>query len=175
MCVCVCVRVHPDASNFQVEEELGMTDDGTVTSKALVDFYVNDDKMHTEWRKKANAIEKEAKAEAEGMSLEWPEGMRQRITYVVLAPLTYPLAYTIPNCRNPKWQKWFLLSFIISIIWIGAYSYLMVWWATIFGKVTGIPNNVMGLTILAAGTSVPDLLSSVVVSKRGNGDMVSQS
>ena len=47
----------------------------------------------------------------------------------------------------------------------------MVWWATVFGIVTGIPSNVMGLTILAAGTSVPDLLSSVVVSKRGNGDM----
>merc|ERR1712196_710853 len=30
---------------------------------------------------------------------------------------------------------------------------------------------VMGLTILAAGTSVPDLLSSVIVAKQGEGDM----
>jgi sodium/potassium/calcium exchanger 2 len=29
----------------------------------------------------------------------------------------------------------------------------------------------MGLTILAAGTSVPDLLSSVIVAKQGLGDM----
>jgi sodium/potassium/calcium exchanger 2 len=29
----------------------------------------------------------------------------------------------------------------------------------------------MGLTILAAGTSVPDLLSSVIVAKQGHGDM----
>ena len=29
----------------------------------------------------------------------------------------------------------------------------------------------MGLTVLAAGTSVPDLLSSVIVARRGNGDM----
>ncbi len=29
----------------------------------------------------------------------------------------------------------------------------------------------MGLTILAAGTSVPDLLTSVIVAKQGFGDM----
>ena len=29
----------------------------------------------------------------------------------------------------------------------------------------------MGLTFLAAGTSVPDLLSSVIVAKQGKGDM----
>merc|ERR1712080_561862 len=47
----------------------------------------------------------------------------------------------------------------------------MVWWATIFGKVVGISDAVMGLTILAAGTSVPDLLTSVIVAKQGHGDM----
>ena len=30
---------------------------------------------------------------------------------------------------------------------------------------------IMGLTVLAAGTSVPDLLSSVIVARRGSGDM----
>jgi len=35
----------------------------------------------------------------------------------------------------------------------------------------GIPQVVMGLTFLAAGTSVPDLLSSVIVAKQGEGDM----
>jgi len=155
----------------RVQEELGITEDNTITAKALVEFYVNDDNLHTSWRKNASGLEKEAKAEAEGMSLAWPEGARQRVTYIILAPIMYTLAYTVPNCRNPKWQKWFMVSFVVSIIWIAAYSYLMVWWATVFGIVTGIPSNVMGLTILAAGTSVPDLLSSVVVSKRGNGDM----
>merc|ERR1712080_751787 len=47
----------------------------------------------------------------------------------------------------------------------------MVWWATIFGKVVGISDAVMGLTVLAAGTSVPDLLTSVIVAKQGKGDM----
>ena len=45
------------------------------------------------------------------------------------------------------------------------------WWATTIGTVTGIPDTVMGLTFLAAGTSVPDLLSSVIVARQGLGDM----
>lgn len=31
--------------------------------------------------------------------------------------------------------------------------------------------QVMGLTILAAGTSIPDLITSVIVAKKGFGDM----
>merc|ERR1712188_162164 len=42
---------------------------------------------------------------------------------------------------------------------------------TIFGDTLGIPDVVMGLTILAAGTSIPDLLSSYIVAKQGEGDM----
>jgi len=47
----------------------------------------------------------------------------------------------------------------------------MVDWAETIGNTIGIPAVIMGLTILAAGTSVPDLLSSVIVARRGNGDM----
>ena len=60
---------------------------------------------------------------------------------------------------------------MISIGWIGAMSYWMVIWAEIIGNSAGIPVNVMGLTILAAGTSVPDLLSSVIVMRQNEGDM----
>jgi len=35
----------------------------------------------------------------------------------------------------------------------------------------GIPNIIMGLTFLAAGTSIPDAASSVAVAKLGEGDM----
>ena len=54
---------------------------------------------------------------------------------------------------------------------VGVYSYLMVWWATEVGCAFGIPDAVMGLTFLAAGTSVPDLLTSVIVARQGKGDM----
>ena len=47
----------------------------------------------------------------------------------------------------------------------------MVWMAEVIGKVIGIDTSVMGLTFLAAGTSVPDLITSVIVAKKGFGDM----
>lgn len=39
------------------------------------------------------------------------------------------------------------------------------------GLVLGIPSQIMGLTILAIGTSVPDLLESIIVTRDGKGDM----
>lgn len=44
-------------------------------------------------------------------------------------------------------------------------------WAEIIGHTIGIPSVIMGLTLLAAGTSVPDLLTSVIVARMGEGDM----
>jgi len=56
-------------------------------------------------------------------------------------------------------------------VYIAFFSYLMVWWATVLGLLFGIPIEVMGLTILAIGTSVPDLLESIIVTRDGKGDM----
>ena len=64
-----------------------------------------------------------------------------------------------------------MVTFIGSILWIAVFSYLMVWWATVTGDTVGIPPEVMGLTFLAAGTSIPDLITSVIVARKGFGDM----
>lgn len=39
------------------------------------------------------------------------------------------------------------------------------------GDTAHIPSEVMGLTFLAAGTSIPDLITSVIVARKGFGDM----
>ena len=56
---------------------------------------------------------------------------------------------------------------------VGVLSFFMVECAEIFGATVGAPDVVMGLTILAAGTSVPDLLSSVIVARQVFGCIVS--
>ena len=68
-------------------------------------------------------------------------------------------------------KKFFVVTFVGSILWIAVFSYLMVWWAGVTGETIGIPPAVMGLTFLAAGTSVPDLITSVLVAQKGKGDM----
>ena len=81
------------------------------------------------------------------------------------------LMSVIPDVRRPRYRNLYAVTFLLSIFFIGCYSYLMVWWATTIGEVFGIPTTVMGLTFLAAGTSIPDLLTSVIVAKQGEGDM----
>ncbi|KOB75226.1 Sodium/calcium exchanger protein, partial [Operophtera brumata] len=61
----------------------------------------------------------------------------------------------------------FPITFIGSIVWIAFFSYLMVWWANVAGATAMVPPEVMGLTLLAAGTSVPDLITSVIVARKG--------
>ncbi|CAB1338881.1 unnamed protein product, partial [Coregonus sp. 'balchen'] len=83
----------------------------------------------------------------------------------------FPLWLTVPDVRNPASRKYFALTFIGSITWIAVFSYLMVWWAHQVGETIGISEEIMGLTILAAGTSIPDLITSVIVARKGLGDM----
>merc|ERR1712038_781915 len=95
------------------------------------------------------------------------------IKYLFLLPIVATLTLTIPDVRRPGMAKgcWCYFSFVIAIAWIGIYSYFMVGWAEIIGNTIGIDSFIMGLTFLAAGTSVPDLLSSVIVARMGEGDM----
>lgn len=105
------------------------------------------------------------------MDLEWPSTLSKQISYLILAPLTFFLYYTIPDVRREGWKGYYALTFFLSIASIGFFSYFMVWWVTLVGDTIGIPSQVMGLTVLAIGTSVPDLLESVIVAKQGKGDM----
>ncbi|XP_041444130.1 sodium/potassium/calcium exchanger 1 isoform X2 [Xenopus laevis] len=107
----------------------------------------------------------------EPLSLEWPENKRKQITYLFLLPIIFPLWLTLPDVRSQKYRKYFHLTFLGSIMWIAVFSYLMVWWAHQVGETIGISEEIMGLTILAAGTSIPDLITSVIVARKGLGDM----
>jgi len=132
----------------------------------------------SDWYEKSIIFEKQKKRVEEDMegaceSLKPPfgEGWLAWIQFILVFPLVLLMVLTIPDVRVPGRSKWCYLAFFLSIAWIGGVSYLMVLWAEIIGNTAGIPSVVMGVTILAAGTSVPDLLSSVIVARRGAGDM----
>ncbi|XP_033839547.1 sodium/potassium/calcium exchanger 2-like isoform X3 [Periophthalmus magnuspinnatus] len=105
------------------------------------------------------------------LSLSWPESNRKRFTYLFIIPIVLPLWLTLPDVRKPTSKKFFPITFLGSICWIAGFSYLMVWWAHQVGETIGITEEIMGLTILAAGTSIPDLITSVIVARKGLGDM----
>ncbi|CAF1054237.1 unnamed protein product [Rotaria sordida] len=93
------------------------------------------------------------------------------IKWAFIIPIKILFYYTIPDCRNPKFLKWYPLTFLMTIIWLCVLTYLMVWMVTIIGFTFGIPDSIMGITFLAAGSSIPDALSSVLVVRQGLVDM----
>uniref|UniRef100_A0A8C6V390 Sodium/potassium/calcium exchanger 1 n=1 Tax=Neogobius melanostomus TaxID=47308 RepID=A0A8C6V390_9GOBI len=115
--------------------------------------------------------EEEEEEESAPLSLDWPQTCPKRVSYLLLLPIVFPLWVTLPDVRNADSRRFFPMTFLGSILWIGIFSYLMVWWAHQVGETIGISEEIMGLTILAAGTSIPDLITSVIVARKGLGDM----
>ena len=122
---------------------------------------------------KHKELNEEMEEEGAGVDLRWPSqaSVRGKICYVITLPLVALMYFTLPDVRKPRFRNWFALTFAGAIIHVMGYSLFMVWWAEVFGIVCYIPTVVMGLTFLAAGTSVPDLLTSVLVAREGKGDM----
>lgn len=70
-----------------------------------------------------------------------------------------------PPLKNYYW------IFFISIGLIAGLSWALVELAVVISKALNIPEAVIALTVLAIGTSIPDLFSSMIVAKQGRGDM----
>ncbi len=68
-------------------------------------------------------------------------------------------------------RKSYLRAFFVSIAFIGIISWFLVESAVIFANGVGLPPVIIALTILAGGTSVPDMISSIIVAKQGRGEM----
>uniref|UniRef100_H3DHA8 Solute carrier family 24 member 6a n=1 Tax=Tetraodon nigroviridis TaxID=99883 RepID=H3DHA8_TETNG len=100
-----------------------------------------------------------------------PDGWCLRARWLLSWPVSVLLHCTVPNCSLPQWERWYLLTFLTSTLWIALFSYLMVWMVTIISFTLGIPEVIMGITFLAAGTSVPDCMASLIVARQGMGDM----
>ncbi|KAM8848766.1 sodium/potassium/calcium exchanger 3 isoform 1-T1 [Synchiropus picturatus] len=100
-----------------------------------------------------------------------PDGWASRVKWVLSWPLSFLLHCSVPDCSLPRWESWYLVTFLSSTLWIALFSYLMVWMVTIISYTLGIPEVIMGITFLAAGTSVPDCMASLIVARQGMGDM----
>ncbi|XP_039531797.1 sodium/potassium/calcium exchanger 5 [Pimephales promelas] len=96
-----------------------------------------------------------------------PEHDLKRILWVLSLPVIVLLFLTVPDCRRRFWKRWYIITFLMSAVWISAFTYVLVWMVTIVGETLGIPDTVMGMTLLAAGTSIPDTVASVMVAREG--------
>ncbi|MCA9969424.1 MAG: calcium/sodium antiporter [Anaerolineales bacterium] len=62
-------------------------------------------------------------------------------------------------------------AFLVSIVLIVAISWLLLENGIAFAQAIGVPPILVALTILAGGSSVPDLLASIFVARQGRGEM----
>lgn len=102
-----------------------------------------------------------------------PKSFLGKLWFVFTWPIVVIARVTIPDCRYPQFSGTcgFTATFLVAIVWIAFLSHYTVVYATKFGCIAGIPSALMGLTIIAAGTSIPDALSSILVARDGHGDM----
>ena len=82
-----------------------------------------------------------------------------------LKPLDFIVSKVFPN------PKYIYGNFGVSIIFIALLSWALVSSAVVISDFLGIPKYIIALTILAFGTSVPDMISSIIVAKQGRGGM----
>ena len=105
------------------------------------------------------------------LDLSWPKSLKERLVYIIRAPILFALHFTLSDVRKPSKRGRYPWTFFVSILWIVVFSYFMVWWAKEISVTLEIDDETMGLTVLAAGTSIPDLITSVLVARKGYGDM----
>lgn len=79
------------------------------------------------------------------------------------------VSLVIPNPQ--KFPHLYGLTFLLSILAIAGLSWILVDRVVVIADVLSINPTFLALTVLAAGTSIPDLIGSIVVAKQGRGDM----
>ncbi|XP_070542338.1 sodium/potassium/calcium exchanger 5-like [Ptychodera flava] len=100
-----------------------------------------------------------------------PDGILARIGWAFTIPIRVAFCLTIPDCTKPRWRKFYILTIVMTACWLGALSYILVWMATVAGFTMKIPDAIIALIFLGAGSSVPDLVASFLVAKKGGWEM----
>jgi len=94
---------------------------------------------------------------------------KYQIYFIILKPVDMICDLVIPSVA--KYPRLYLITFGASILLIVAVRWVLVEAGVMLATTLGVPDAIIGLTILAVGTSVPDLIASMVVARQGKGDM----
>lgn len=110
-------------------------------------------------------------AKEKGGFKNWVKLILRWIIYVPAFPFICFFSWTIPDCSTEQTRKWYLISFVTSVMWIAVISFAMVTLVSRVGCIIGVDTYTMGLVVIAMGTSIPDCMSSILVAREGFGDM----
>jgi hypothetical protein len=124
------------------------------------------------WSEKLDEISN-GLGQEDGPALGFPSSgsYRAKLFWLLTLPLVVTLILTMVNMRNPLYsgKGWARYCTVVSGAWIFGYSWAMVQASLVVADTLSLPSEVLGMVLLAAGTSAPDLLSAVILAKRGDG------
>lgn len=115
-------------------------------------------------------IIKKPKKEKELNTLEEDENNNEENKALLLKYLDLILE-SIPSPKSKYgFYKKFPIGFIITLLTIGVSSYVFVYASVEFATLLGVSSSLIALTILAGGSSMPELFSNIPLAKKGNID-----
>jgi len=100
------------------------------------------------------------------------------ILFVVLFPFRFLMHYTVPDVRTVDKEgspsgtltsAW--VAILMCLVWLVIGSYAMVASLEALAALMDIPDAVVGVTVSAAGTSLPNYVASKVAAQNGFGNM----
>lgn len=98
-----------------------------------------------------------------------PKTPLQWVVRVVTLPVLLPIYVSMPvPHKNPEM---YMVTILLATAWLAVCSFLMASAADTAGCLMNISSAVIGLTVGAAGTSLPNMFASMLVARQGYADM----
>jgi Ca2+/Na+ antiporter len=166
------VQVAPEKSGEPANNDVEEEEEEYITEEQFEAWYIGS--MFYQDKQKRQQLEEDAGDGA--LSLDMPEepSWSAFAWWLWTYPLCAAMYCTLPDVRSERYQRNYkvaILEFGLSLGWIGLFSLCLYECTIVCSNTVGIPPNVAAITIVAAGTSVPDLISSYIVARNGEGDM----
>ena len=89
-----------------------------------------------------------------------------------LSVVARPVEWLLSPLPNPREHpRWTLPVFFLSLGAIGSGAYVFVRAGESFALFLGVDPTIIALTVIAGGTSLPEMVASAIVAREGKGDM----
>ena len=93
------------------------------------------------------------------------------ILHKMLIPWVFIFHKTLPEPEGKFAAKYIYATIGMIVCWLGLLTFFVVDASTKIGECFSIPADLLGITLLAVGSSLPDCISSVIVARQAKIDM----
>lgn len=89
-------------------------------------------------------------------TIVFPKKRMTRLLYILKIPLTHLQWLTIANPLNPGKKNFYPLTLLMSMVWIWAYTWLIVWWTYQLTVSFNLHFSILPMLLYPFGISIRD-------------------